>query len=865
MSDINEFDSEYEDFTLESILAEYHEGSSYMDGPQKTYTDVLDEQLQRIIADSQSISPEADTLSGSQAGDGTETVLSYDRLITDSTGNDDGISPFSNEDASNASCSIEPAESIGTDVATESPGSNLMSAKEVESGEQDGGFDILSLFSKKNKGKKHEITINAVSDSTISAKDDSLGTFQSTTQNLADAAPSTVVEENATESDYLFNPGSDFPGEPISAENTSRREKRKTADSASLSPEEDSKTEIIFFDELLFSSTEEGREFETTWQQTYEAENNADEEVEDETTWILSRAAKRLFSKRRSDGQVSHSNEFEEPNAEPEAIEEFFAEEPDYTSQAEKYAVRRHSLMIRSRLALVISIVMGVITLLFERGYYLPGIESNGYILTIVLVGLNLIVVALSIDLLIRAFGELIRFRIGAEVLLLFSTLLVLLSCFLVIFARDSSAVVPFCCVNSFGLALSLWGEYRQLAAMNLSLKTAAVSESPDVYISCYEENIDCHVIKHFTNSPAGFYNCLIEADVSERLYHYCAPFLILIVVALSILGTISQGCSFIRALTGLSCAAASFSALSSFSVPFSIAAKRLRKSGSAIAGWGGTDAIYYADGIRMCEEDLFPAGATITNVEVLDQRETDKVIRYTGSLLQAAESGLSKPFSDFMDKKAISHMKIDSYEVCPGGYSAFVRNENILCGTAACLNLYSVQVPAELSIKNAMYTAIDGRLSAVISIGYRPTKNVQSSLLAMLREKLKLFIAGRDFNISPSMLQQKLQIPVHNMEFLSFTDAHSVSANNPERVPHALAVSVHSTPGSVAETLITAKRLRIISSINTLLSIATTFIGMVIVFFLCRTGSESSVSPTNLCEYMLAMEFIILLVSRIV
>ena len=74
----------------------------------------------------------------------------------------------------------------------------------------------------------------------------------------------------------------------------------------------------------------------------------------------------------------------------------------------------------------------------------------------------------------------------------------------------------------------------------------------------------------------------------------------------------------------------------------------------------------------------------------------------------------------------------------------------------------------------------------------------------------------------------------------------------------------MHSTPGTVAETVISARRLRIVAGINTVISVVTAILGMLIMLLFARLGAGGSVSPSSLCEYMLAMEIITILVSYV-
>ena len=892
MSDFRPVDNN-DPYSLESILAEY-KGTAYIDGDRRSSEDLLDAQIDQIVTQSaegtlgeeflggepeiirgepsdpadepaafepgQLPEPDPELIPGpeSAADIAAETVRFEPVSSAGKTPQDSGVweNPFADQaDDSESAADIghpgQPAEEFG-ETGTD-PESDEYGGRDFQDPDKDeSGFSFLSLFRRKRKtadGIKEESRADAAADSPEDA-----GTEE----------PGMTEEPYGPETADL--PGTGGDGPDGSSEEAANEPYEPAAVPAEEAPQEQTDdqgadNEILFFDDYRFAESDEGKEFQTTWDETFYADG---EDTDEGTEAIDPLGGLKSVFRRFRRGRDAADGDAGEKISEPKVEEDVFVPEPDYSETADAWAKKRHGLMLRSRAALVLASVMTVITILFERGVYLPGINANGYVLTAVLAIMQLVVMALAVDLLVRGGEDLIRLKPGYETLLLLSSLVVLFCCFGVLKKHDATANAPFCCVSAFAMALSLWGEYRQVAAMNLSLKTAAASDTPEVFVSDYIPEIECNLIKHHSGPADGFYNNLVETDAAESAYRALAPIFVCLVILFSLVGTLGSGTPFFRCLAASAAASASFSALSAFGVPFSLVARRLRRSGSAVAGWGGADTVYYADGIRICENDLFPAGATITGIKIFDQKQAEKVIRYTGSLLSAAQSGLAGPFGDFMDRQGISHMRIDSYEICEGGFSTLVRNENILCGTASCLSLYGVPVPQELNLKNAMYVALDGKLSGIITVAYRPTKSVQSAMMSMLRSRLKLFVAGRDFNISPLMVQQKLQIPVDDMEYLPFRQACAAAENEPEKVPHAAAVSVHSTPGTVAETVIGARRLRIIAGINTVISVVTAVLGMLIMLLFARLGAGGSVSPSSLCEYMLAMEVITILISYV-
>lgn len=120
-----------------------------------------------------------------------------------------------------------------------------------------------------------------------------------------------------------------------------------------------------------------------------------------------------------------------------------------------------------------------------------------------------------------------------------------------------------------------------------------------------------------------------------------------------------------------------------------------------------------------------------------------------------------------------------------------------------------------------------------------------------------------RDFNITPLMVQQKLQIPVDDIEYLPSTEAYRLTDDVQDNVPHTAAVVVRNAPGVYADTVTAARNLRKVAAINTALSLFTTILGIVVVFVLGWRGEGMMMKPSNLLEYMLAAEAAIILLSN--
>lgn len=833
MSDTNSRDSfEYlsedvQDPTLESILAEF-KGSAYIAGEKRTSPNLLDERIKRIVQESQDGSISSTELYTINADEGDF----FHDIRT----------PFGEEPKED-----EPVELTAEDKKYAAktaeidwePVRGVTSLDEVRR-------EAAAFFAKRDEAviRREEELLHEKQEARKKAEEE---------RRLREEEELRRREEQRKlEETKLFDFEASDDNEQLTINFETINSEDVSDDTTDASDDEGHDTEILFFDNYRYADDVEGEQYASEEYGEYE------EAKEDNKPGFFARYFKKkdnLFD----DEDTVQAAEVYEPEAEPEV----YIEEPDFNREAAYLSRTRTALMLKSRIALIISVVMGVFAILFDKGVDILGIGDNVVVFTAVMVVMQLVVMALSLEIISRGITSVFKGEVGAETLVVISNLItVVTSCVSIIINGDGMGA-PFCAVSAFSTAFSLWGEYRQFAAMSLSLKTAVASANPQVLSGQYVNELDASLIRKYYAAPRGFYNNLVEADVSESAYTMFAPLLLIVAVLLSAVSAVGKHANFIYSLSAAASACASFSAMSAFSVPFSKIAKRLRRSGAAVAGWGGADDIYYADGVRLTDGDIFPGGAQVSGPTALENVKPDKILRYSASLMIASNSGLSKGFEELIEKQGIAMVGVENFTCYEGGYAAVIRGERVVCGSAACMALLGIKIPQSVNSKNAIFTAINDTLVGTFTVTYKPLKTVQTSLLALLSSRVKLFFAVRDFNITPLMVQQKLQIPVDEIDYLPTVDAYKMTNDAEDEIPHVAAVIARNTPGVYAETVTAAKSLRNIATINTVISIASAIVGMIIVFLVAWRGDGAMMKPSNLMEYMLAVEIAVILLSN--
>jgi len=554
----------------------------------------------------------------------------------------------------------------------------------------------------------------------------------------------------------------------------------------------------------------------------------------------------------------------DEHHSESDYFEEEDYEEPQLRDSVRKFAVLCNSVSIRVIPASVITVLMVLITFVYEAGLIVPfGIGYNLNLAAVTLAILLLVVMMLCSDVLVRGVDFLLRGAPNAETLILFSCLFSLISA---IFTRVSGAaeMLPFCAVSALSLTFAAHGEKYNLRAMTDTLKTAVGTNEPYGVQAEYNADIDKSVLKKVFNRTDGFYNNLMQPDITEIAYRYAAPGLLIGSLVLTILTIIVRGGveNSLHILSALLAAAAPFSALLSFAIPFVVVVKSTRKTGAAVAGWGGADDICFTDGVCVTDDDLFPPGMLkLSGVKVYDGASPENAIRSTASLVLSSGSGLTGLFEEVLKQQGMSPVNVNNFECHESGIAGIIQGEQVSTGSAAFMNLLGVRVPDDSNMKNAVYTAIDNRLVAMFAIDYKPLPSVQSALISMLKWRIDLFFAMRDFNVTPAMVGQKFKVPFDSFVFIPAKDSYSISDLYSGKPGRMAAVLNREGLNPFAEAITSGRLLKSAAFFATILSVVSAALGVLIMFYMCWTGSFLSASPGNLVIFMLCMMATVLIV----
>jgi len=163
--------------------------------------------------------------------------------------------------------------------------------------------------------------------------------------------------------------------------------------------------------------------------------------------------------------------------------------------------------------------------------------------------------------------------------------------------------------------------------------------------------------------------------------------------------------------------------------------------------------------------------------------------------------------------------------------------------------------------MKNAVFTALDGVLTAMFVVEYTPVNSVQSALISMLKWRIKLYFAMRDFNVTPLMLQQKFKVSLEDIVYIQAKDSYSISDSYSGKQGRMAALLAREGLGPFAEAITGARLLRSAALVATAVSIVSAALGVLFMFYMFWNGAFLSAKPGNLFMFMLSTFAAVLIV----
>lgn len=515
-------------------------------------------------------------------------------------------------------------------------------------------------------------------------------------------------------------------------------------------------------------------------------------------------------------------------------------------------------LRLRTRIAFVLCVLMAYIS----YGLPVPGALADAGVKSAVCLIMMISVMFCGLDIITTGIMSIVRFKLHASALIAISCLLCMIDAFLSA-ASVSEKVVPFCVIPALTIAFTLLGSVMNARSNKIILNTAAASKHP--YVVTAEAELsggDITLVKG--RKPLdGIVRRTEEDGPDESVFGVLTPYFVVAALVLSIIAAVisKDFSSFAHILSGIFVCAAPIAMLITFPMPFFISIKSLIRSGSTIAGWSGLYDIGKAKHLIVTDGDLFPKGCVkISRTRVFAGMEPERIISFVGSIISASGSAMVHPFAELMRKAGGGLMPVEAFSVHEsGGLTAMIDGEDVYCGNAAFMRLMGVVLPEKYVLNNGVYIAVAGVICGVFEMEYTASDAVKSALEELVGSDRHAIFAVRDFNITPSMLSVKFDMPTDGFDFPPYSERYAISGAEPSEASKPAALISREGLSALVSLADHGKMLFSRIRLSVMLSVVSAVVGMLVMFILSLSALPSVVTALS---YLLAWLLITVILS---
>lgn len=555
-----------------------------------------------------------------------------------------------------------------------------------------------------------------------------------------------------------------------------------------------------------------------------------------------------LFSRRKMRDTEQLYDDAEEEEDEEEEFEEPEPElpEPPLTETLSDYRAQLSGATKARRGAGIFTLLLCVMAVLEHFSLLPAAYVEDPMIRALPLLAVEAIVCAIGWRIFARTIRSLRQGKTTSGFLTMLLCLVTLLDTALYAFLPARAALsLPLPVLGAMSVYCALLGESLRLHGMYDTFRIAAIGNAP------YIVTVTAGGAAKRMGLPGGFSNSARASDPYSRWQSVLLPVFLAAAVVFGVLSTLETKQNALLAWN-LSVMLASANLLAFpmvCTLPLKRIAARLAKSGSAVAGFSGADAIRRSNCVILTDGDLFPPGTvTLGGLKVFGE-ESGKVISYAATMAHASESGLSRLFDNLLASDGGFREQVedvDFYE--EGGVGGRIHGETVLFGTAGFMRKRGVNLPRNLGLKTGVFLSVDGTLIAVFAVKYMPAENVDWALHALHHSRITPVLAVRDGNITPALLKRKFG-----------TDARAVYPKLSTRLalsergggrPYALLMREGLMP--YAEVVLGSKRLCASAKRCTVLAFLAATASTLLAFYLTFVGAYSVLTPFSLLIYVL-------------
>lgn len=545
-----------------------------------------------------------------------------------------------------------------------------------------------------------------------------------------------------------------------------------------------------------------------------------------------------------------------------ELFEERGTAEPLETRTAEEILEENARISRFLGLRVILLLILGVLScyLAFSEplSWYLPRFISyivHPFRYLFLTAFFQICAMLLAVDVISKGLASLFTLHQTMESAIAFSSFSTLIHVITIMVAPHWRGWLPYSCITVVSLFFVIYSKWVSSRSLRRVCKTVKSAKSPST-VHVADNFGETAIIKQTADDTASFISHINDNDASKTFWTFLSPLTIVAAIVFAVISSVGAGVPehFFWALAAVSSVSMPFFATLSFVHPFSIVTKTLSSIGVALSGWFSATNLSKRANFIVCDEDIFPKGTiTLHGLRVLGSFSLEQTVSYTASVISETKSGLSGVFGDLLKSRYGETTKVRNLKYHEtGGIEATVGEDNVLVGGAGFMLRSGIRLSSGTNSKNAVFVAINKEPAGVFNINYKANVEVERALHALVRKKVPVILAVRDFNLLPMMVEQVFGLRDGSLEYPEVEDRINLSSDNQLISEDAAVVITRSGLYPFASAVLSAKRLRKATIRNICLTAACSIVGMLLMFYLTFMQRPILITPHTVFVYMM-------------
>lgn len=287
---------------------------------------------------------------------------------------------------------------------------------------------------------------------------------------------------------------------------------------------------------------------------------------------------------------------------------------------------------------------------------------------------------------------------------------------------------------------------------------------------------------------------------------------------------------------------------------PLAILEKRLHSLGAVLCGWKGIRAASPKAVYPLEDKDLFPAGAAkLGGMKFYGDRDPDLVLAYTTAMVKAGHGALVGLFSQLLDSRNGYYYTVNGLTAQTGGITGEIGDDTVMVGTLEFMRSIGVDLGESKQMDQAVYTAIDGQLSAVFAVSYQKARSTVAGLRTLCGYPgLTPAVICEDFMVSKGFMQTKFGISSKRMIFPGGEERRKMVLREVADADPVIALTTREGLAPKAFAFTGARVLRGAMKTGVALHLVGGILGLLMMLALAWVGPQNILTPSNILLYEL-------------